>query len=150
MRTFFLILCLSLALALPGEPARADQQAVTLSASNPYCVQSSPATGACIINFRYLSASDPAFNHLEISIDGKVRAYMTAFFETSVYLNYAMLGDGLQVACGSPNASGIPGYGRQYVISLTAYATGSPAITDTAVVNCPYFEGKNFLPVVSK
>ena len=75
---------------------------------------------------------------------------MQTFFENSAYLTNLMLDKGLKVACGGPNASGVPGFGRVYSVGLIGYdTTGSPVI-DTANVTCPFYEGKTFLPVVRK
>jgi hypothetical protein len=59
-----------------------------------------------------------------------------------------MMGKGLQVFCGGPNASGVPGYGLQYSVGISAIVTGSSPITDTANVTCPYFESRLYLPMI--
>ena len=61
-----------------------------------------------------------------------------------------MLGDGLQVTCGKPNASGLPDYGFQYNLGISALASGSAPVTDTAIVTCPAFETRTYLPIVMK
>ena len=147
-----MLLGLGLTSALTGEPVHAAPQAITLTVSNPYCIQDVETAGTCWINLRYFyaSTSDSSFNHIEIAINGKVRAYMTGFFENSAYLNDAMLGNGLKVACGGKNASGIPNMGLQYAVSLTGFATGSSPVVDVANVNCPYFQGTTYLPLLRK
>ena len=153
VRIFLLVmLTLGLTQTLAGEPAHAVPQAVTLTVSDPYCVQDSETAGACLINLRYFyaSTSDSSFNHIEIAINGKVRAYMTGFFENSAYLTYAMLGNGLKVACGGKNASGIPDMGRQYAVTLSGFATGSSPVVDVANVTCPYYQGTTYLPLLRK
>ena len=131
VRSFLLmILLLGLTSALAGESVHAAPQAVTMTVSNPYCVQDVETSGACLINLRYFyaSTSDSSFNHIEVAINGKVRAYMIGFFEKSAYLNYAMLGKGLKVACGGKNASGIPDMGLQYAVTFSGFATGSSPV----------------------
>jgi hypothetical protein len=153
VRIFLLVMLgLGLTQVLAGEPVHAAPQAVTMTVSNPYCVQDIETAGTCLINLRYFyaSTSDSSFNHIEIAINGKVRADMTGFFENSAYLNDAMLGNGLKVACGGKNASGIPDMGLQYAVTLSGFATGSSPIVDIANVTCPYYQGKVYLPVLRK
>jgi len=140
------------ALFLRGEPAQVDPQAVTLTVSNPACVQSSTQSGACYINFYYINAvsTDPNFSRIEISIDGKNRLRMTAFFENSIYFSGSMIGKGFQVSCGRPNASGVPGYGRIYPVNISAYVSGSSPITDIANVTCPAYESITYLPIITR
>jgi len=156
MRVFnklLLIVVLALVLAVSGGAARAAPQAgLTLAVSNPVCVQAAVNTGSCTITLRYVNAAstDPTFSHIEITVDGKVRVYATNFFETAINLNSAMLGKGLQVACGGPNASGNPSYGRQYQVGISAYLGSTAAAVDSATVNCPFYLGKTYLPMVKK
>ncbi len=146
------ILTAILALAFAGEPVRATPQSLSLTYSNPYCVQTALKSGTCLIKLRYAQASttDMSFSHIEVSINGKVRAYVSGFFENSAYLDTSMLGGGLQVACGRQNVSGIPDMGQEYTVGLTAFATDSSSLVDTANVICPYYEGKVYLPIIRK
>ncbi len=146
------MLGIGLALALTGEQARAAPAALSMSVSKPYCVQSQTQLGACYINVSSFSASttDLTLSRIEISIDGKVRLRMQSFFENSAILSNLMVGNGLKVACGGQNVSGVPGYGKVYSVSLTGYATGSSPVTDIANVTCPFYEGKIYLPAVRR
>ena len=150
LRLILIFICLGFPLTFSGVPLQSSPQATTLTVSNPYCSLVTPSTGACYINIRYLSASDPLLTHVEITVNGKVRAYMTGFFETSAALSAGMLNDGLQVVCGKPNVSGIPNLGYQYSVGISVYANGSPTTTDTAVVTCPAFEAKINLPFIKR
>ncbi len=149
-RIAFVILCLGLLAAFSNENAHAAIQATTFTINNPYCTQLLPSTGTCTINIRSISASDPSLSHLEIIVNGKVRAFVSTFFETSLTLNENMVPRGIQVPCGRPNASNIPTLGLQYSVGLTLYTTGSPAITDTANVICPAFKSRTYIPVVRR
>jgi hypothetical protein len=143
---FFLLTCTS------GSARTEAPGAVSLTVSNPYCVQASPSSSTCLINVRNISAtsSDPNFRGVQISISGKTRAFFSPFFENSVSISSQMMGKGLEVVCGRPNASNLPGYGLQYSVGISAIFTGSSSTTDTANVNCPYFESRVNLPAVSK
>ena len=153
MQTFLLVMIiLGLTLALANKPVHTAPQAVSMIVSNPYCVQDIETAGSCLVNLRYFYASttDSSFSHIEIAIDGKVRARMSGFFENSAYLTGPMLGNGLKVACGGKNISGIPDMGRQYVVTLSGFATGSSPVVDSANVTCPYYQRKTYLPVLMK
>ncbi len=141
-----------MALALTGEQVRAAPAALSMSVSNPYCVQSNTQLGACYINVSSFSASttDLTLSRIEISIDGKVRLRMQSFFENSATLSDPMLGKGLKVACGGRDASGVAGYGRVYSVGLTGYATTGSPVADIANVTCPFYEAKTYLPVVKR
>jgi hypothetical protein len=141
-------------LALAAGPARAIPDAtLTVTMSNPACVRASNS-GTCAIIIRSISASasDQSFTHLDISIDGKVRARIQPFFETTAYLGNRMLGPGLLVACGGPNGGGDPNYGRLYQVAYQGYLAGSapPAASGTALVYCPYYDKQVYLPLVQK
>ena len=153
LRFVSLIICLSaLLIASSGSARTLAPEAVTLTVSNPYCTQPSTASSTCLINLRYLSAtsSDPNFLGVQISIDGKTRAYFSNFFENAVYINDRMMGKGLQVTCGRPNAGGVPGFGLQYNLGISAIVSGGSPTTDTAVVTCPAFERRLYLPIIRK
>ena len=153
MRTFLLVMIiLGLTQALAYKPVHTAPQAVSMTVSNPYCVQDVNTAGSCRINLRYFYASttDASFSHIEIAIDGKVRARMNGFFENSAYLTGPILGDGLKVACGGKNVSGVPDMGRQYAVTLTGFATGSSPVVDIANVTCPYYQGETYLPLITK
>jgi hypothetical protein len=152
-RTFLLlIITLGLTQALAYEPVHTAPEAVSMTVSNPYCVQDVETAGSCLINLRSFSAAttDSSFSHIEIAIDDKVRAHMNGFFENSATLTGPMLGSGLKVACGGKNAGGIADMGRQYEVTLSGFATGSSAVVDTAIVTCPYHEERNYLPFMTK
>jgi hypothetical protein len=151
LRLVSLFICLSaLLIGTSGSARTLAPQAVSLTVNNPYCVQPSTASSTCLINLRYLSAtsSDPNFLGVQITINGKTRAYFSNFFENSVYITDRMMGKGLQVTCGRPNASGLPGYGLQYNLGISAIVSGGSPTTDIAVVTCPAFESKLYLPIV--
>jgi len=152
-RTFLLmVITLGLTQALAYESVHTAPQAVSMTVSNPYCVQDVETAGSCLINLRYFYAftTDSSLSHIEIAINGKVRANMSGFFENSAYLTGPMLGNGLKVACGGKNISGIPDMGRQYVVTLSGFATGSSPVVDSANVTCPYYQGKTYLPILTK
>ena len=153
LRVFLIIAGFLSLLVLSPQPSQAfSPDSTSLTLSNPTCQQAKSNTGSCYINLRTLSASsdDPTFGHVEISIDGKVRAYYSAFFEDSINTEYAMLGPGLQVTCGLPNAGGDPQNGNIYPVVVTVFLADVPALTDTANVTCPAYVSTNLLPLVRR
>ena len=125
MRTLLLVMIiLGLTQALAYEPVHTAPQAVSMTVSNPYCVQEVKTAGSCLINLRYFYASttDSSFSHIEVAIDGKVRVHMNGFFENSAYLNGAMLGNGLKVACGAK----MPVASRTWADNIPSRSRASP------------------------
>jgi len=152
-RFLFLLAALSLALLVPGEQARtAPLATISVSMSNPACIQPSPPSGNCSIQIRQLSAtgSDATFARVEVSVNGKLRVYMAGFFENSASLTSEMLGKGLAVSCGRPNDGGKPEYGKSYTLAASAYMSGGESASDSATVYCPYFDGKVYLPILRR
>lgn len=150
-----LLFALALTVVLSDDAVRAAPHAtLSVTLNNPVCVQPRANSGTCYIIIRslYATASDTSFTGLDIAIDGKVRARMQPFFETATTLTSAMLGRGLMVTCGRPNASGDPNYGRQYAVSYLGYLYGSstPAAYGSASVFCPAYEGKVYTPLIRR
>jgi hypothetical protein len=154
-RLFILLFGLSLVLQFPGERVQAvplQATSVSIAMSNPSCVQVRPPSGACSIQVGSLtvSGSDPTFSRLEVLVNGKLRVYMGGFFESSAYLTYPMVPGGLVVACGRPNASGLPNYGRAYSLTANAYMVDGTSASDSMTVFCPAYDGITYLPLIRK
>ncbi len=152
---FLLLSALGLSLALSGDLVHAAPQAtLSVTMSNPTCVQVPASAGTCYIVIRSLSAtaSDTSFTGLDVSVDGKVRARFQPFFETSVSVNYKMLDRGLMVVCGRSNSGGNPNYGALHTVDYKGYLFGSstPAAYGTASVYCPAYDGLAYLPLIRK
>jgi len=153
-RTLFLVILGLLGLVqLRGEPVQAAPAAsVSLTMSNPVCVQALPASGTCSIQFAslYAAGSDTSFSRVEVLVNSKLRAFMTGFFESSAYLTYDMLPGGLKVKCGRPNASGRPDYGLSYSLVANAYMVDGTSAFNSSTVFCPAYDGKTFVPLIRK
>ena len=150
-----LLSALIFSVALSGDPVHAAPQAtLSVTMSNPACVQALANAGTCYLIIRSInaSASDSSFTGLDISIDGKVRARIQTFFETTAYATDRMFGRGFLVTCGRSNAGGDPNYGRQYRVDYKGYLFGStaPAASGTASVYCPAYDATVYLPLVHK
>jgi len=150
LRFLPLILILGLLLAIPSGNISAST--ISLDITNPSCVQSQTENSTCYIKAFSIAAygGDPSFSQLKVFVDGKLRMNMQGFFEANAYLNSDMLGDGLAVACGGPNASGNPDYGKIYTMYVTASMGDGANTWGSAQVRCPYYVGKTYLPGVRR
>jgi len=154
-RPLFLLLGLMLLAQSPGEVVQAAPlrtTSISISMSNPSCVQVRPPSGTCALQLGYLvaSGSDPSFSRLEVLVEGKLRAYMGGFFESTAYLISPMIPGGLLVTCGRSNASGKPDYGKAYSLAANAYMADGTSASSSTTVFCPAFDGITYLPVIRK
>jgi hypothetical protein len=148
------LIALVLVLQAQGDRAHAalPSSTVTLTMSNPDCVQAEPKTAVCSIQFNSLAAtgSNPTLSRVEVLIGGKLRFEMAGFFESTAILTNTMIPGGLKVACGVPNASGLPNYGKVYLVTANAYMADGTSASASANVACPAYTVKNYLPLISK
>ncbi len=133
---------------------QAEIDAPTISfidSPSPTCYRAS--VGTCYIGWSYLSVSASTSQYIismTVSIDDRMRAYHTGFFQNSMYIPGDMLEPGFKVACGWPGVSGVPelGYTHNYVIR--AAETGGLTSANYGTVTCPADKGVVFLPFVTK
>jgi hypothetical protein len=154
-RLIFLLLGLMLLAQFPDERVQAaplQSSSVSITMSNPSCVQVQATSGTCTLQFGYLvaSGSDTSFSRLEVLVDGKLRAYMGGFFESTAYLGQPMIPGGLIVSCGRSNASGNPAYGKAYSLAANAYMADGTSASDSMTVFCPAYDGVTYLPLIRK
>jgi hypothetical protein len=152
-RLFILLIGLILFLQVPGEPSHAAQlqsSSVSINMSNPTCVHILPTSGACSIQIGSLTASgnDQSFSRVEVLVNGKLRVYMSGFFESSAFLAYPMVSGGLIVACGRSNDGGLPNFGRAYLLTANAYMADGTSASSSMNVFCPAFEGVTYFPLI--
>ena len=109
--------------------------------------QPDPAVDACYVNVRYAQANDDGAGNIlayvKITIDGRLVAKISAFFESFVYFDYTMVhGTGFRVPCGLSGASGSadPAIGKIYTLDVKAYdITNNWVLDDQMPVGCPAF-----------
>lgn len=136
-----------LLMLLALSPATRGVAALTaFTVSNPYCYQPDPAVGDCMINVRFIQATDnqssaPYMTWLRITLAGKTRMQETAFFEGVITYSYSMVPTGFKVPCGAPNAGGQgPDIGNVYGVTIQPLdSSRNPMSTDVANVGCPAF-----------
>lgn len=115
------------------------------------CYQAS--VGTCYIEWSYLSVSASASQYIismTVSIDNRIRAYHSGFFQTSMYIPSDMLEPGFKVPCGWPGASGVPELGYAYNYVIRAAETGGLKAANYGTVTCPADKGMVFLPFVMR
>ncbi len=107
------------------------------------CYQPDPARDACYLTWYYLSV-DAAPNYmitmtLSLNNSGPV-AHTQGFFQTSMYIPYSMLGDGIKVACGSLGASGNPQLGNAYAYTVRARDSANLGSANYGTAYCPAYQ----------
>ncbi|MEJ5310267.1 MAG: hypothetical protein WHX52_10875 [Anaerolineae bacterium] len=106
------------------------------------CYIPDPGQDSCYINWYYLSvgASPNYMITMTATIDtiGPV-AHVQGFFQTSMYIPYNMLGQGIRVPCGSPGAGGNPQLGNAYAFTIRARDSAGLSSTNYGTVYCPPF-----------
>ena len=106
------------------------------------CFQPDPTRNECYLSWYYLSV-DAAPNYmitmtLSLNDTGPV-AHTQGFFQTSMYIPYNMLGNGVKVACGAPGAAGNPQLGNAYGYTIRARDSASLSSANYGTTYCPAF-----------
>jgi hypothetical protein len=149
------LLGLTLILQFGGDRVQAalpQASTISITMSNPSCVQVVETNGICSIQVHnlYASGSDPSLSRVEVLVNGKLRININGFFEADAYFTDQMLPGGLKVVCGMPNASGSKNFGRIYSITANAYMVDGATASDNMNVACPAFVAKNYFPFLKK
>jgi hypothetical protein len=143
--------------AAPDAPHRqidGDANAPTISFIDnpaPTCYVENPGTGTCYINWSYLyvaAGSSQYMISMTVSLDDRVRAYTSGFFQTTMYVPGSMFGKGFRVACGVPGDGPSPNLGRTYSYTVRARETGGLGSTNYGSVTCPAGKEPLYLPFV--
>jgi hypothetical protein len=101
------------------------------------CYQPDSSRNTCYIEWSYLYVTASASQYIismTVSIDNRLAAYHSGFFQTSMYIPSDMVGRGFKVACGLRNASGL---GNSYAYTLRARETGGLSAANYGSVTCP-------------
>jgi hypothetical protein len=107
------------------------------------CYQPDPALNECYLNWYYLSVSaSPNYMitmTLTLNNTGPV-AHTQGFFQTSMYIPYSMLGQGVKVACGAPGAGGNPQLGNAYAYTVRARDSAGLSSANYGTAYCPPYK----------
>ncbi|MBE2223004.1 MAG: hypothetical protein IAF02_15780 [Anaerolineae bacterium] len=107
------------------------------------CYQPNPGRDQCFLSWYYLSvdASPNYMITMTLSLNNKGPvAHTQGFFQTSMYVPYNMLGDGVQVACGPLGAGGNPQLGNAYGYTIRARDSAGLSSANYGTVYCPAYQ----------
>lgn len=107
------------------------------------CYQPDPGRDVCKLTWYYLSVSaSPNYMitmTLSLNNNGPV-AHTQGFFQTSMYIPYNMLGEGVQVACGPLGAGGNPQLGNAYGYTIRARDSAGLSSANYGTAYCPAYQ----------
>lgn len=137
-----------------GLPHReADAPAISfIESPSPTCYLPEPGTGACYIQWEYLSvtAGSAYILTMTVSIDGNLRAYHAGFFQNAMTIPGEMTAPGYRVTCGLPGSGGIPGWGNIYAYQIRARDSAGLQATNSGSVRCPADTVMGYLPFIRR
>jgi len=114
------------------------------------CVRPVASAGDCYVRWYYMNVTASSSQYIismTVTIDGRLRAYHSGFFQSSMFIPGTMMGKGFQVACGLPGSGGKPGLGETYNYAIRARETGGLTAANYGFVTCPAANA-TFLPFV--
>ena len=115
-----------------------EQPAISfIESPSATCYQPDRSRNTCYIewNYLYVTASTSQYIiSMTVSIDNRLVAYHSGFFQTSMYIPSDMVGRGFKVACGPRGANGL---GNSYAYTLRARETGGLGAANYGSVTCP-------------
>jgi hypothetical protein len=121
--------------AVPGIPSISFIDSPTAACYGPLA-----EINTCYIQWSSLqvSATSPQYiERMTVTIDGRVRAVYSGFFQTSMTVPPGMQKEGFKVACGIAGASGDPESGFNYSYSVKARETGGLTASNFGTAVCP-------------
>jgi hypothetical protein len=113
------------------------------------CYQPETSRNDCYITWNYLyvtASSSQYIISMTVSIDDRLVAYHSGFFQTSMYVPGDLFGRGFKVACGPRDAIGL---GNTYAYTTRARETGGLSAANYGAVRCPGLY-QVFLPLVKR
>jgi len=136
-----------------GLPQReVDAPAISfIDSPSPTCYLPAPGTGACYIQWEYLSVTAAAGSNIismTVSIDNELRAYHGGFFQTSMFIPAQMTTPGYRVSCGRPGSGGLSDWGNIYPYQIRARDTAGLSAANSGSVRCPADTVTLYLPLV--
>ena len=119
-------------------PAEIEQPAISfIDSPSATCYQPDTSRNTCYVAWSYLYVTAGASQYIismTVSLDNRLVAYHSGFFQTSMYIPSDLVGRGFKVACGPRNASGL---GKTYAYTLRARETGGLGAANYGSVTCP-------------
>jgi hypothetical protein len=107
------------------------------------CYQPDATEDACYLTWYYLSVTaDPSYvisMTLTLNDRGPV-AHSQGFFQTSMYIPYSMLDQGIKVACGALGAGGKDELGNAYAYTIRARDSADLKAANYGTAYCPAYQ----------
>jgi hypothetical protein len=120
-----------------ADQADTDQATRYLLHRQPVGDLSADSRNTCYIEWSYLYVTASTSQYIismTVSIDNRLVAYHSGFFQTYMYIPSDMMGRGFNVACGPRSANGL---GKSYAYTLRARETGGLGAANYGSVTCP-------------
>jgi hypothetical protein len=118
--------------------AEIDQPTISfIDSPSATCSQPDTSRNTCYIEWSYLYVTASTSQYIismTVSIDNRLVAYHSGFFQTYMYIPNDMHGAGFKVACGPRGANGL---GKTYAYTLRARETGGLGAANYGSVTCP-------------
>ncbi len=131
-----------------------DSPAVSsIDSASATCFRPVIGTGACYIqwNYLYVTAAPGAYViSMTVTIDNRLRAYHSGFFQTSMYIPGEMTAPGYKVSCGAPGSGATAEWGNTYAYAVRARDTTGTSAANYGSISCPADVVKVFLPLLRK
>lgn len=126
----------------PAEVSPNEPQISFIDSPTAACIQPDPAKDECFINWYYMSVTaDPNYMitmTMAVNDIGPL-ARFHGFFQTSMYVPYAMNPRGYKVACGVAGAGSDPDWGAAYAYTIRARDSAGLKSANYGTVYCPPF-----------
>ncbi len=128
-------------ISVPPDVKAPDQPNIGfIDSPSATCYQPDHTQNNCYINWYYLSV-DASPNYMItmtaiLNNFGPV-AHTQGFFQTSMYVPYNMLGQGVKVACGAKGAGGDQNLGAAYAYTIRARDSANLSSANYGTVYCP-------------
>ena len=119
-------------------PAEIEQPTISfIDSPSATCYQPDTSRNTCYVEWNYLYVTAGASQYIismTVSLDNRLVAYHSGFFQTSMYIPSDLVGRGFKVACGPRGANGL---GKTYAYTLRARETGGLGAANYGSVTCP-------------
>src|SRR3972149_549387 len=111
-----------------------------IDSPSPMCYRPVAGTGACYIQWNYLYVTADSGSYvisMTVTIDNRLRAYHSGFFQSSMFIPGDMTAPGYRVTCGAPGSGGTAELGKTYTYALRARETTGLTAANFGSVTCP-------------
>lgn len=125
----------------------------SIDSPSPTCYRPVAGTGACYIQWNYLNVTADSGSYIistTVTINNRLRAYHSGFFQSSMFIPEDMTAPGYRVACGPPGSGNIAGLGQTYPYVIRARETSGLSAANAGSITCPADIVAIFLPLIQR